>query len=508
MTDDQNTPHDPDFGGEEPPVPPLAGGAADPTLPGAPGGADPTLVQPATPGPTPGAAPGGYTTGPGYPPDPSGATGVGAGMGAAGGGGAYGGGAGGGVGGGGVGGGAGRPAWLLPAAGGLAVGLIVAIAAFLLLRDDGGDDTVASGDVETTIAEPTTTVATETTVDPAAGATETTVPPADTVPETTIDTGGGDTATTVDPGGTDAGTTDQGDTDGGDPNDPCSAGYVEVTALPFDLCAQGDVVTNAQSIMAQFTDITVDGFYGPTSYAKVQELQTAFGLEPTGIVDQALLDTLQGVVPPNDFKVATEGFVRIGDQEYPIIQTCRTIPFEGQTGSYSVISYAYASEVGVDVIDRWFDEGGASGVYFGETGPITELEFGFGFQLFEGDGSVLISVNPAGEPSDTCLGRVTQLTADGATQTRVHSIVDVCTFEDVTRVQISEDSDILITAEGDGTPSVTVSIGLLDDFFFATNPDVVGGVDPDRVQLSAEFTSGDDTRVFTVDYPADVVTPC
>lgn len=163
-----------------PPDPSLANEpGVDPTsMQPTPGQPEPTTVQPVTPGPlnTP-PAPAGIVAGSGMPPTrpPSGPSGGGPGgpddpMNS----------------------GSHRPAWVIPAAIGIGVGLLAALSIFLISRD--GDNDTLSTDASTTTSIPTeTTIAPATTVVDTTIAAETTIAaattlaPATTVaPETTI----------------------------------------------------------------------------------------------------------------------------------------------------------------------------------------------------------------------------------------------------------------------------------------------------------------------------------
>ncbi len=465
MTDDSNLP------GEEPPIPPIAGGGADPTLPG---GADPTIAQPAQP------AEPHYTTGPGVPPerDPGAAVPLA-----------------GGVGGGSAAAAGGPPPWLIPAAVGVIAGLVVAILAVVVLSGDDGDDSIAS---DSSTIPPVTTVVegTETTVPVVAettvpAASDTTVPDATatTTPEPTESTVPDATATTVASGGD------------GSSDEPCADGYAEVTALPFGICSQGEVVRNAQFSIALFAPIDVDGFYGPSSFTAVMDLQRNLGLEPDGIVTQDLLDLLEGEVPESEFVVASPGTVRIFDTEYPIELTCRTIPFEGRTADYQVISYVFRDEFGTQVLDRWTDEGGVTGAYFGEGAPVTELSQGFGFEVPEGDTLLQVSVNPVDPPRDTCVGRVLEFDASGE-PTRVYSIVDGCAADGGRRFALSENARFSYEEDGAGGFVARFDAGIGGDFFFGDGTDV-GLVTDGAVQVvTVPIESGGSVRQLQAEFAA------
>ncbi len=152
-----------------PPAPPLANDpAADPTIaqPPSPGLPEPTAIQPITPGPlnSP-AAPAGVVAGSGMPPARPPQPPMGGGPGGPGGP---------------MGPGSERPAWLVPGAIGLGVGVLAAFVIFLIARDSG-DDTVSTDVSTTTSIVPETTLPTETTIVDTTIATETTI-----VTETTI----------------------------------------------------------------------------------------------------------------------------------------------------------------------------------------------------------------------------------------------------------------------------------------------------------------------------------
>lgn len=180
MTDHRNN-SEPDLWantGNQPsvPPPPPTGPAGDPTLvqPTTPGQPEPTAIQPLTPGPlnTP-TPPAGIVAGSGMPParPPAPPTG---------------GGGPGGAGPGGPGGaGSDRPAWLVPGAIGLGIGVVAVLAIFLLTRD-GGDDTISTDVSSTTSILPETTLATETTIVDSTIAADTTIAAETTLaPDTT-----------------------------------------------------------------------------------------------------------------------------------------------------------------------------------------------------------------------------------------------------------------------------------------------------------------------------------
>ena len=243
----------------------------------------------------------------------------------------------------------GRPAWLVPAGAGLAIGLVIALIAVLLVR--GGDDDEAA-------------------------ATSTTVETIATVPETT-------TAPTTVPATTAPATT-------------APATTAPATTAP---------ATTAPATTAPAT--TAPATTAPATTEPAPTTTTPGGLTP-----------------------ASPNMIRIADTEYPIERVCQTVPFEGFTGDYLVESYLYFDEVGAPwVVERWFDEGGASGVYFGDQLEVTDLGAdGFGFTFFEGDSEVPAAVNPGSSQPQDCGGNVVEVAANGSQ--RIYTIVDVCLGND------------------------------------------------------------------------------
>ncbi|MEQ8438663.1 MAG: hypothetical protein RIB65_14310 [Ilumatobacter fluminis] len=295
MTDDQ-FPNDPTE-----PIPPV-GGPSEP-VPPVGGPTDPTVAQPVVPPPGPGGEPGGAE---------------------------------------------GRPAWLVPAGAGLAIGLVIALIAVLVVRGGDDDDEAATSTTVETIA---------------------------TVPETT-------TAPTT----------------------------VPTTTAP---------ATTAPATTAPATTAPATTTPPPT---------TAPATTTPATTEPAPTTTAPGGLTP-----ASPGSVRIADAEYPIQRLCQTLPFVGFTGDYAVDSYLYFDDVGNPwVVDRWFDEGGATGVYFGDELEVVDLGAdGFGFFFFEGDGEVPAAVNPTGiESAAECGGSVVERMADGAQRT--YTIVDICLGNDPT----------------------------------------------------------------------------
>jgi hypothetical protein len=353
----QGDDHDSSTGADQPPVPPLAsgddditlpGGQSDPTLAG-PAGSDATLVQPVTPATATGTGAGGGAAIPpsgGEPP----------------------------MGGGPDDRGSGRPSWLIPAAGGLVAGLVVALGALALFGGDDADAPVATGF--------TTTIAPETTIEPAA---ETTIEPAaDTTVESVADTVA-TPETTVAP---------------------------ETTAAP-------DTTTAPETTVAPAPPTTLS---------------------------------------PNGIPVATEGFVRILDQEYPILRVCQSNPMAG----FSVTSYAYEEVDGfIDYVERYNDEGSQGGGFGGDGYEIEEFgefgEEGFGMIVFQGDGGFPVSVNPVFDAEPDQCGSVTATDPTNPEFPITHSIVDVCLGTVYTPVQ--QDDGSFDVAEAYGYKANTAEYG-------------------------------------------------
>lgn len=200
-----------------------------------------------------------------------------------------------------------------------------------------------------------------------------------------------------------------------------------------------------------------------------------------------------------------EGFIQINDDRYPILRQCRTVPLEGLTGSYSVISYVFEDGLTgqVDAIDRWFDEGGATGVYFGESTLLNDYGVPFDFEFIEGDFVNFGFVNPLPTIDDNCGGTVLELDAD-LNQIRRWTVLNACTSGGTDILVLSEDSELFVERAADGE-SASVSANLVDGerFFFGTqdvafvNPNV----DANTVEVIPELSNGATTRTVQATYP-------
>lgn len=72
------------------------------------------------------------------------------------------------------------------------------------------------------------------------------------------------------------------------PDFPCVE-YVEATELPLFPCSKGDLVVQLQhDLQWNGTPHTVDGYFGEDTYLALQNMQNAWGMYPTGIMDQAM----------------------------------------------------------------------------------------------------------------------------------------------------------------------------------------------------------------------------
>lgn len=276
-------------------------------------------------------------------------------------------------------GGDGRPAWLVPAGAGLAIGLVIALIAVLVVRGGDDDDEAAtSTTVETLVTVPETTTAPTTT-------------PATTAPATTA----------------------------------------------------------------------------PATTAPVTTAPATTSPAPTTAPATTTAPTAPPTTAPGGLTPASPGSIRIADAEFPIERVCQTLPFEGFTGDYNVYSYLYFDEVGNPwVVDRWFDEGGASGVYFGDELDVVDLGAdGFGFFFFEGDAEVPAAVNPADAQPEECGGSVVEVAANGAQRT--YTIVDICLGNDPTdgtlryAASLSEQASLRLAPNADAsyTASLISAIG-------------------------------------------------
>ena len=71
---------------------------------------------------------------------------------------------------------------------------------------------------------------------------------------------------------------------------------------------------------------------------------------------------------------ATLGAIRVGATEYPIQETCLTLPNAPGADDYAVISYRFDIGTGVpQIIDRWFRADGTNGVIYSDGGVVSEV---------------------------------------------------------------------------------------------------------------------------------------
>ncbi|BAN00750.1 peptidoglycan-binding domain-containing protein [Ilumatobacter coccineus] len=72
------------------------------------------------------------------------------------------------------------------------------------------------------------------------------------------------------------------------PDFPCVE-YIEATELPLFPCSKGELVVQLQhDLQWNGTPHTVDGYFGEDTYLALQGMQSAWGMYPTGIMDQAM----------------------------------------------------------------------------------------------------------------------------------------------------------------------------------------------------------------------------
>ncbi|MFK8025792.1 MAG: hypothetical protein AB8G26_17680 [Ilumatobacter sp.] len=191
------------------------------------------------------------------------------------------------------------------------------------------------------------------------------------------------------------------------------------------------------------------------------------------------------VVPPDEVELASPGFVRIFDNELPIVRACLSSPLPG----FQITSYVYEDLGRNDVVEFLIDEGSVFGRVFDNPGDLTELGDGnFSVEAIEGDEVFDVLVNPTGiEVNAGCLGTSTATDPSNPDFPVTHSIVDVC-FGDVPGFDENGDFDVSngysgVIAEGGrftALPNADSSFNL--DYFGPAGS--FGAADPRAADLS------------------------
>ena len=203
---------------------------------------------------------------------------------------------------------------------------------------------------------------------------------------------------------------------------------------------------------------------------------------------------------PSGIPVATDGFVRIIDDEYPIIRTCFANPIVG----YTVLSYLYENNGFFDIVEWTQDEGADPGGTFAGEGYVVEDfgDDGFGMLAFQGDGDFPVSVNPAGFGVDECPGSFAVTDATNPDFTENLAIIDIClgdvgTFDESGEFRVAFGYAALMT-EGATFTALPNADGSLNLEFDASNASF-NGTDPAATTL--DFATGFELRGTAVGNP-------
>ncbi len=287
----------------------------------------------------------------------------------------------------------GRPAWLLPAAigGGLAL-LLVALLTLALRDPDGG----SGEDDDTTDTTDTTGIGTTGPDDPGV-----TAPPATTGPDDTTST-----------------------------SNSCE-GYQVNEEFPLRRCEQGELISFLQyGLVSAGYPLTVDGFFGAETEAVVREFQTANGLPADGILNRETAELLPVLLEPDGFPDEGDtGSIQIDGEPWNIQYTCRTTPEAGTT----IVQHLIADQANTRraVVELWTG-GGLDGVVLnsfdrgiGRT-PLPSLAGGFVVEVGLDDGSSpQVAVRPEQLATDRDCDVMEIASVDGGALS--YGIIDVCT---------------------------------------------------------------------------------
>lgn len=281
-------------------------------------------------------------------------------------------------------------------------------------------------------------------------------------------------------------------------------GLLVVLGFMF-LGGDDDTVTSGvtSTTIAPVTDDTVVTSEPAVDTTVPAEPSTTLAAEPTTTVvpetttapDRSVApDTTAAPAPPttlspNGIPVASEGFVRVLDEEFPILRTCLSNPFAG----FSVVSYLYEDNGFPEIVERGDDEGSSYGSAFGDSYEIDDFgDDGFGMIAFQGDSGFPVSVNPASYDYDDCGGSITVTDPTNPEFPVTHSIVDVC-FGDV----------FVFVPQADGSVENVERVGfrglVAENATFTILPDEAGNIQFDYSGNSFGGFAQTGTRTDTAD---------
>ncbi len=182
--------------------------------------------------------------------------------------------------------------------------------------------------------------------------------PEDTTPDTEVSTAPATAAppteapVVTDPA-TDESTVDPADI----PEVPC-AEYVTESGFPLKPCDSGVLVEQLQrDLESLFPAIGIDGLYGAQTFGFIQEIQTANGLEATGLVSEELADqiseatSIDSVVPDAGGDTATESDPEDDTSDTAITaERCNELVGNADDPDFTADAIEACSELGVDLV--------------------------------------------------------------------------------------------------------------------------------------------------------------
>ena len=218
------------------------------------------------------------------------------------------------------------------------------------------------------------------------------------------------------------------------------AGVVILFALDDDDPDTLVTLDSSTTSVVEETTIPPDTIGTETTIEPETTLETETTVEPTTTLEPTTTAAPTTAPPATDPPATTPagptpaapGTVLVAGSEYPIARSCFTLPLAPDSGELQVTSHLFFIGDTPAIVERWFDEGAATGGAYREgrttfqvSAPI-DLDEGYALTATSGAESFDVSANPSTTVTDCGdSGSIVFANPDGSPQ-YTHNLVDTC----------------------------------------------------------------------------------
>lgn len=145
------------------------------------------------------------------------------------------------------------------------------------------------------------------------------------------------------------------------PDLPCEA-YVAESGYPLKSCDSGVLVETLQrDLESLFPEIAIDGLFGSQTFGFIEEIQTANGLDVTGLVSEelagqiAVADSIDSVVPGSGAAAETDEPAQTDEPEEAAVDSeleelCNGLIGNADDPNFTAEQIEICSDAGIDIV--------------------------------------------------------------------------------------------------------------------------------------------------------------